>query len=251
MDLEKMGKFIAKLRVDKGLTQAQLGELLGVENKIISKWEKGTTTPDVMMLIALSNVFNVRVEEIVDGEYIEKYKTEKVNKEEIKINEKNINKDSNKIKNIIICILSIILLVTLGLFAYEEIKNNKKANADIVTIDLKNDLETPLNVNGCIMNSNNSAMYVIKGISYETKGEDKIGKTLIVQYEVKLLVDDKMIGTYTHNFDTNKPLDDAIDNLAFTVESGVHFDTNSKVKIQIKYTTLSSDKEIIETDLYV
>ncbi len=251
MDLEKMGKFIAKLRTDKGLTQVQLGELLGVENKTISKWEKGINTPDVMMLIALSNIFNVRVEEIVDGEYIEKYRKERTKKEEIKVDEKNGTKNSNKVKNIIICFLSVILLITLGLFAYEEIKNNKNTNLDIITIDLKNDPETPLNVNGCIMNSNNSAMYVIKSISYETKNEDIVGKTLIKQYEVKLLVDDKMVGTYTHNFDTNKPLDDAIDNLAFTVESGTHFNTNSKVKIQVKYTTLSSDKEIIETDLYV
>lgn len=68
-----MGRFIAKLRNDKGLTQVQLGELLGVENKTISKWEKGINTPDIMMLIALSNIFNVRVEEIVDGDSMFKF----------------------------------------------------------------------------------------------------------------------------------------------------------------------------------
>lgn len=247
MDLEKMGKFIAKLRMEKGLTQAQLGDLLGVENKIISKWEKGINAPDIMMLIALSNVFKVRVEEIVDGEYKEKYK----NKEEVKIDDSKYKKHI-KIKNIIIGILAIILLINLVLFAYREIKEIRyKMKTDTITITLKNDLETPLNVNGCIMKSNNSTMYVIKGISYETKDEDKIGKTLIVQYEVKLLIDDKMIGTYTHNFDSNKPLDDAIDNLAFTVESGKEFSKNSKVKIQVKYTTVSGDKGITETDLFI
>lgn len=250
MDLEKMGKFIAKLRTDKGLTQVQLGELLGVENKTISKWEKGINTPDVMMLIALSNVFNVRVEEIVDGEYKEKYRKEE--NREISIIDDDKYRKHIKIRNIIISVLVIILLINLALFTCREIKEIKsKMKTDTITIDLKNDPETPLNVTGCIMSDNNSTMYVIKSISYETKGEDKVGKTLIVQYEVKLLVDDKMVGTYTHNFDSNKELDDAIDNLAFTVESGKEFNKNSKVKIQVKYTTISSDKGVTETDLFV
>lgn len=228
----------------------QLGELLGVENKTISKWEKGINTPDVMMLIALSNVFNVRVEEIVDGEYKEKYRKEE--NREISIIDDDKYRKHIKIRNIIISVLVIILLINLALFTCREIKEIKsKMKTGTITIDLKNDPETPLNVTGCIMSDNNSTMYVIKSISYETKGEDKVGKTLIVQYEVKLLVDDKMVGTYTHNFDSNKELDDAIDNLAFTVESGKEFNKNSKVKIQVKYTTISSDKGVTETDLFV
>ncbi len=250
MDLEKMGKFIAKLRVDKGLTQAQLGDLLGVENKIISKWEKGINTPDTMMLIALSNIFNVRVEEIVDGEYKEKYRKEE-NRDISKIDDNKYNKHI-KIRNIVICILVIIILINLTLFIGKEIKEIKsKIKTDTVTIDLKNDPETPLNINGCIMYSNQSTMYIIKGISYENKADDKTGKTLIVQYEVKLLVDDKMVGTYTNNFDSNKEFDDALDNISFSIETGKQFDKNSKVKIQVKYTTISKDKEIIETDLYI
>ncbi len=251
MDLEKMGKFIAMLRNEKGLTQVQLGELLGVENKTISKWEKGINTPDVMMLISLSNIFNVRVEEIVDGEYKEKYRKEVENKETIETLDNNI-KDNSKTKNITIYVLVGILLIMSIFLIYREVKNNKSSSTtDMKTVDLKNDLDTPLNVNGCIMYNNHSTMYVIKGISYETQGEDRVGKTLIVQYEVKLLVDDKMIGTYTNNFDTNKRFDDALDNISFTIESGKIFDKNSKVKIQVKYTTLSNDKEITETDLYI
>ena len=41
MDQIKIGKFIAALRKDKGLTQEQLGEKLGVTNKTISRWENG------------------------------------------------------------------------------------------------------------------------------------------------------------------------------------------------------------------
>lgn len=250
MDLEKMGKFIAKLRTDKSLTQVQLGELLGVENKTISKWEKGINTPDIMMLIALSNIFNVRVEEIVDGEYKEKYRKEE-NRELNKIDDTKYKKHI-KIRNIVIGALVIIILINLAFFTGKEIKEIKsKMKTDTITIDLKNDPETPLNINGCIMYSNQSTMYVIKGISYENKGEDETGKSLIVQYEVKLLVDNKMVGTYTNNFDTSKELDDALDNIAFSIETDRGFNKDSKVKVQVKYTTISKDKEIIETDLYL
>lgn len=247
MDLEKMGKFIAKLRNEAKLTQVQLGEMLGVENKTISKWEKGINTPDVTMLIALSNIFNVRVEELVKGEYIEKDRKEIAY---LKANNKT-PKENSKNKKIFILSLIIVLLLIILLLVYKEIKNNNDSNSDTITIDLKNDPETPLNVSGCIMYSNNSTMYVIKGISYETRGNDPVGKYLITQYEVKLLVDDNMVGTYTHNFDSNKALDDAIDNLAFTVVSKNQFNKKSKIKIQVKYTTSDNDKEITETNLFL
>ena len=40
MDQIKMGKFIAALRKEKGLTQEKLGERLGVTNKTVSRWER-------------------------------------------------------------------------------------------------------------------------------------------------------------------------------------------------------------------
>ena len=45
MDTKKIGKFISENRKRKGLTQEQLGELLGVTNKTISRWENGENQP--------------------------------------------------------------------------------------------------------------------------------------------------------------------------------------------------------------
>ena len=64
----KIGKFIAVLRKEKGLTQEQLGEKLGVTNKTISRWENGNYMPDVEMLSLLSKEFGVSINELISGE---------------------------------------------------------------------------------------------------------------------------------------------------------------------------------------
>ena len=68
MDQMKIGKFIAVLRKEKGLTQEQLGEKLGVTNKTISRWENGNYMPDVEMLSLLSKEFGVSIHELISGE---------------------------------------------------------------------------------------------------------------------------------------------------------------------------------------
>ena len=67
MDLINTGKFIADLRKEKGLTQAQLGERIGVTNKTISRWETGVYLPPAYALLALGELFNVSVNEILSG----------------------------------------------------------------------------------------------------------------------------------------------------------------------------------------
>ncbi len=70
MDLVKIGKFIAKLRKDRNMTQEQLGEALGVTNKTVSRWENGNYMPSIEMLQLLSQTFAVSINELLSGEYI-------------------------------------------------------------------------------------------------------------------------------------------------------------------------------------
>ena len=43
MDLVKIGKYIAAKRKEKGMTQKQLAEKLGMSDKSVSKWERGVS----------------------------------------------------------------------------------------------------------------------------------------------------------------------------------------------------------------
>ena len=64
-DLKESGKRIAKLRNDKGLTQAELAEELNINAKTISKVERGVIGFSVDNLIRLSEYFNVELEYLV------------------------------------------------------------------------------------------------------------------------------------------------------------------------------------------
>lgn len=68
MDYEKTGTFIQGLRIDKGMTQAQLADLLGISDRAVSKWETGKSFPDVSMLKPLAKILEVSVLELLDGQ---------------------------------------------------------------------------------------------------------------------------------------------------------------------------------------
>ena len=68
MDMTKMGTFLQTLRKEQGLTQEQLGEKLHISSKTISRWETGTYMPPVEMLLALSELYGVSMNELVAGE---------------------------------------------------------------------------------------------------------------------------------------------------------------------------------------
>ena len=53
MELNQIGNKIRELRIGHGLTQAELGKLVGVSMQAVSKWERGGT-PDIEVLLSLA-----------------------------------------------------------------------------------------------------------------------------------------------------------------------------------------------------
>lgn len=121
MDNNKIGKFIASLRKEKGLTQQELGERLFVTDKAVSKWERGLSLPDIKILEKLALELNVDVSEILFGE---RGKNKKINIQEeidkaIAIIEENRiqkkNETKRKVKKISITTMSIFIIMFLVL----------------------------------------------------------------------------------------------------------------------------------------
>lgn len=71
MDMVKIGKFLAELRHEQGMTQAELGEKIGISSKTISRWETGTYLPPVEMLLLLSDCYQVSINELLSGKRLD------------------------------------------------------------------------------------------------------------------------------------------------------------------------------------
>lgn len=65
------GNFVCMLREKKGLTQAEIAEMLSVTAAAVSKWENGSSKPRVEVLFKLAEILGVRPEELMAGHYIE------------------------------------------------------------------------------------------------------------------------------------------------------------------------------------
>ena len=193
MNYEKIGKFIQEKRKEKGYTQKELAQKLGVTDKAVSKWERGLGCPDVSILEILSNELDISILELLKGRTIEN--------EIIKVTEANdylketINYTKNKTKEIInkvIVFLTISISIILLILNIENIISlNKKFEYDFnnnQVQEMKEQLKTLKNNISII--ENNQGKYTKEEheeIKQDLKYiEKQIEKSKILTYENKV-----------------------------------------------------------------
>jgi len=67
VDVFKVGKYIQELRKRKSITQSQLGERLSISYQAVSKWERGESLPDTVLLVDLAIILETTVDNILNG----------------------------------------------------------------------------------------------------------------------------------------------------------------------------------------
>lgn len=83
MDQIKTGSLIRKFRNERGLTQKELADRIGISDKAVSKWECGNGCPDISLLNDLAAVFETDIQVLLNGE-IGKNETEKGNMKKLR-----------------------------------------------------------------------------------------------------------------------------------------------------------------------
>lgn len=68
----EFGQYLRQLRISKGLSQFQLGKLVGVSDKAVSKWENGISKPKTGIILKLSDILSVSTEDLLQEMFAEK-----------------------------------------------------------------------------------------------------------------------------------------------------------------------------------
>ena len=122
MDQNKSGKFIAKLRKEKNMTQEQLAEKMGVSINAVSKWERGLSFPDVSLYRKLCKELGINIEELINGE---KDNSEEAKEKAIISTVKEKEKIKKNSKKILIILSMLFVIIVFGLMYYNK---NLKVN---------------------------------------------------------------------------------------------------------------------------
>ena len=65
MKKQTLGMMISSLRKDKGMTQLELAEKMGVTDKAVSKWERDLSVPDINSIPKLAEIFEISVDDLI------------------------------------------------------------------------------------------------------------------------------------------------------------------------------------------
>ena len=137
MNQEKIGNFIKEIRKKNNLTQKELADKLGVTYQAVSKWETGLNIPDIGIIRQISKMYNIDINEILDGE-------------------------KKKKKNILIIII-VVLVLLFGISIYIIVKNIH--NDDIALKTLTTSCSN-FKINGSAAYTENRTSLYISDIKY-------------------------------------------------------------------------------------
>lgn len=117
MNPNKIGKFIFKLRTENHLSQYQLADKIPISRQAVSKWERGQTIPDSSTLIRLSEIFDVTINELLNGERKETNTIKELERTTLSIVDESNNK-TRIVKILLITFIVIIFVLITCFFGY-------------------------------------------------------------------------------------------------------------------------------------
>lgn len=186
MNQEKIGKFIAKLRKEKNLTQAQLGEKLNVSDTAVSKWERGKTLPDISILEELSDILEITVSDLLRGEK---------NTDDITIKAIKYYNKASKYKYAK-CFVILLIVIVIGFLSAFLINNYNRFR--VYSIGSTKD---EFIVSGYLIVNKNKNILIIDNIEYNSKYSGTNYQTILNQIDIILKDDKKILFTLGNNLE--------------------------------------------------
>ncbi len=167
MNQEKIGKFIARLRRDKGLTQEELASRIGVSNKSISRWENGVCMPDLSLFEPLSRELSVSINDLMNGQIVDKNEYQNSFEKNILTSLSSVNNKNKCYFRISLVLLIIIVIFLLGIILPSTISIKLKYDEDKMFVSNHSEYGLRfINKNSCTVYAGDID-YVIKDVKID------------------------------------------------------------------------------------
>ena len=236
MQLDSIGKFIAELRKKKGLTQKELGEILSIDNRIISKWENGRYAPDITVLKELSTVLGVTVTEILEGKKNKdnEHVQDEIALKSLKYYTKRTQKRNIKIASIIITFLIFIFSITFGIIKYNEwhTENVQSLTNKIFDFD------------GFIVYNQKKTIILFNNFIYKDEKLGTIMEPIVNEVEISIFYEDKLVSSRHVDYREEILLSDALKNVSIFIESKeIKYSMKNKLKIKVEFSDKNTNEK--------
>jgi len=230
MNQEKIGKLIAKMRKEKGLTQQELGDKVGVGYRAVSKWETGLTLPDISIINELSNILGITADELLKGELQKKPTEPKQAK-----------------RKLLLIIPIIIVLATISILFI--IKYNKEYK---YTLDANDNYS---HVEGAAIFKGNKMTLNIDKITFYSK---PLNNTVIKNYQYKITSNNIVIFGFGYNSVTESikepiKLEELMSQLNIDFSDAIELDRQTIIdnKIILEFVFTDIDDNVINKDIEI
>ena len=114
----KFGENLQKLRKERGISQEQLAEQLGVTRQSVSKWESGASYPEMDKIVAICNIFHCDMDVLINKD----------------ITEERDKKDASKVVKVGFKNIADYIKKTIYLFEHQSFKDIIKMIAQVMII---------------------------------------------------------------------------------------------------------------------
>jgi len=115
MNENKLGTIISKLRKEKGITQKDLADILNISDKAISRWERGTSQPNLEMIFQISKYFNVSFNDLITARISSDDEDNEIVENIVKEFSDIGKKHAKRIKFVLLFSVIIILILTIAI----------------------------------------------------------------------------------------------------------------------------------------
>ena len=244
MNQFKIGEYITKLRKEKGLTQEELGEKLGISDKSVSKWERGIHLPDLNNLVPLADILGTNVNDLLNGGITSVESS--VKNDEMVVN--NIKVYSNKYKKkyvfMFFSFIVVVILLISSIFFFSNYNKNK--------VYYLYGSDEYYSATGYLILNPERDILIVRNIEYRGSESNTNQEPKLISINISVVLNDMVLNTFNNDMVSQEPheISDVLKNTSIVIDDSnikeIDVDEKTQVKMIIEYIDTNQNYEVNE-----